>query len=134
MDRNTWKKPGELISVPVEAGTLIYTGHIVCVNAAGYAVPGKADATQLTMGVAYECVDNSTGAQGACSILVERCASFCFANSSANPVTQAMVGKLCYVLDSITVGPVAGADDAPTNQPVGKVMEVSPDGVWVYIA
>ncbi|MBB9240106.1 hypothetical protein FSI07_011090 [Escherichia coli] len=51
MDRNTPYRDGELNPVPVAAATEIFGGHMVAVNASGYAVPASATASQITLGV-----------------------------------------------------------------------------------
>ncbi len=55
MDRNTPYRDGELNPVPVAAATEIFGGHMVAVNASGYAVPASATASQITLGVS-DCV------------------------------------------------------------------------------
>ncbi|EKN5087336.1 hypothetical protein EFV65_24075, partial [Yersinia enterocolitica] len=57
-DRNTMRKDGELTPVPIAAATEIFGGHIVCANAAGFAVLGAATAALTTLGVADGYADN----------------------------------------------------------------------------
>lgn len=64
MDRNTPYRDGELNPVPVAAATEIFGGHMVAVNASGYAVPASATASQITLGVSDGWVDNSKGSDG----------------------------------------------------------------------
>ncbi|EOC9365101.1 hypothetical protein ACJCHP_001728 [Enterobacter asburiae] len=132
MDRNTWRKDGLLIPFLVSGGVKIYGGHMVAINASGFAVPADAgsDTDSLAViGVADEFVDNSLGADGGATILVQRGAGFCLANSTASPVTQALVGRSCQVENSVTV-----SADATAKRTAGTVMEVSPDGVWIFIS
>ncbi len=58
MDRNTPYRDGELNPVPVAAATEIFGGHMVAVNASGYAVPASATASQITLGVSDGWADN----------------------------------------------------------------------------
>lgn len=127
-DRNTPHRDGELFAVRCAANTRIYGGHIVCVNAAGFAVPGASGLTVL--GLADDFADNRDGEQGDISVMVCRQKAFCLSNDTAEPVTQAHIGKLCDVKDSITV---CVADEASTT-PAGRVLEVTPEGVWVMIS
>lgn len=129
-DRNTMRKDGELTPVPVAGATVVLGGHIVCANVAGFAVLGAATAALTTLGVADSYVDNSTGIAGDVDVLVRRGKSWCFANFSGDAVTQARVGKDCYVADSQTVAATSNADARPV---AGKVMAVDSDGVWVLI-
>lgn len=132
MDRNTWRKDGLLIPFLVSGGVKIYGGHMVAINADGFAVPadGGSDTDSLAViGVSDEFVDNTDGADGGATILVQRGAGFCLANSTASPVTQALVGRRCQVENSVTV-----SADTTAKRTAGTVMEVSPDGVWVFIS
>lgn len=130
MDRNTPFRNGEIVAVPVAAATLIFGGHMVCANASGYAVPGSAVATLTTLGVSDEYADNSAGAAGAVSVAVRRGKTWHFANSTADAVTQALVGKSCYVADSTTVAATSNTNTRPV---AGTVIAVDSAGVWVEI-
>ncbi len=130
MDRNTPFKDGELFAVPVAAATEHFGGHIVAANAGGYAVPGSATAANTTLGVCDGWVDNSAGVNGENSVLVRRGKSWCLANSSTDPVTQAQVGKPCYVADSTTVAKTSDTNARPV---AGTVLGVDAEGVWVLI-
>lgn len=130
MDRNTPWRNGEIVAVPVAAATMIYGGHMVGVNATGNAVPGAATASLTILGVADEYADNTAGADGALSVQVRRGKTWHFANSSADAVTQSLVGKPCYVVDSTTVAATSDTDARPA---AGTVLAVDNDGVWVEI-
>lgn len=63
-DRNTPHRDEKLGPQPMAAATVIYGGHMVAVNATGYAVPASAGAavsTQTVLGVSDGWADN-TGA------------------------------------------------------------------------
>ncbi|PHM22539.1 hypothetical protein [Xenorhabdus ehlersii] len=131
MDRNTPHRDGELFSVPCEAGAQIGGGHLVCANAAGFAVPGQADAGLTVLGVADEFADNRDGQQGECAVRVRRGRAFYFDNDRAQSVTQAQVGRACTLANSVTVKAIKDGDKLPV---VGRVLEVSViDGVLVLI-
>ncbi|MGL5344844.1 MAG: hypothetical protein ACRC9O_09615 [Plesiomonas sp.] len=128
MDRNTAFNDGELFPVPCERAVVIGAGNVVCVNADGYAIPGGKGAGYRVVGVSDDAVDNSIGAQGERSILVRRAKAFYLDNSATAPITQADVGKPCYLQDSVTVTQ-SDADNAPL---AGRVLTVSADeGVQV---
>jgi len=129
-DRNTPFRDGELFPVPIATKTEIFGGHMVAGNATGYAVLASAVAAQVTLGVSDGYVDNSDGAAGDAVALVRRGKSWCFANFGGDAVTQAEVGKTCYVADSQTV---AKTNNAGVRPVAGKVMGVDADGVWVLI-
>lgn len=124
-DRNTSHRDGELFAVRCAAAVRIYGGHIVCANADGFAVPGASGLTVL--GVSDDFADNRDGEQGDISVMVRRQKAFYLGNDTAKPVTQAHVGKLCDVKDSVTVCEAGEA----TTTPAGLVLEVTEDGVWV---
>lgn len=126
-DRNTPYKDGELISVPMASGTTIPAGVIVCANATGFAVNGSTSTTLTYLGRSDEAVSNP-GADGAKSILVRREKSFKWANDPADLVTQASMGKVCYITDNQTVSKTNGTN---TRSAAGIVLAVESDGVWV---
>lgn len=127
-DRNTPYKVPEEISVPVAASTKIYGGALVVANASGYAAGGSTAATLTYLGRAEEKVDNSAGANGAKSVRVARGKAFKFKNSDADPVTQASLGKSCYIVDDETV---AATSDDSARSAAGIVLGIESDGVWV---
>ncbi|MBG5922607.1 hypothetical protein [Providencia rettgeri] len=126
-DRNTPHRDGELFAVCCAAAVRIYGGHIVCANADGFAVPGASGLTVL--GVSDDFADNRDGEQGDISVMVRRQKAFYLGNDTAKPVTQAHIGKLCDVKDSVTVCEAGEA----TTTPAGRVLEVTEDGVWVMM-
>lgn len=130
MDRNTTFKDGELFGAPVAGATEIWGGHMIAVNAAGYAVPASAVAASTVIGVSDGWVDNGQGANGDTVALVRRGKFWLLGNSGTDPVTQAQMGKDCYVFDSQTVAKTSDTNARPV---AGKVMGLAADGVWVLI-
>lgn len=126
-DRNTQMTDGELISVPM-AAVKIFAGGLVAANATGYATPGAVSTALTYLGRAEETVDNSAGNPGDKTVTVRRGKAFKFANSGADAVTQASLGKLCYIVDDLTVALTNGNG---TRSPAGIVLGVDSDGVWV---
>lgn len=128
-DRITPIAGAELLAVPVAANTVILAGTIVCANAAGFATPGAPAATLTYLGMADCATDNTGGADGAATVIVRRGKSFRWENDSSDPVTQASVGKACYVSDNQTVAKTNGSN---ARSAAGIVLAVDSDGVWVF--
>lgn len=127
-DRNTHMKDGELLAVPVAANVKIFAGSLVAASATGYATPGATATTLTYLGRAEELVDNTGGAAGAKTIQVRRGKAFKFANLGADAVTQAALGKACYIVDDQTV---AATNGTGTRSAAGIVVGLDTDGVWV---
>lgn len=127
-DRNTPMKDGELIPVPIAANVKIFAGSLVVANASGYAAPGSTATTLTYLGRAEEQVDNTGGADAAKTVRVRRKKAFKFANLATDLVTQAELGKTCYIVDDQTVAKTNGTN---TRSAAGKVLGVEADGVWV---
>ncbi|MBP9100482.1 MAG: hypothetical protein KBF68_03705 [Nitrosomonas sp.] len=126
-DRNTEMMDGELLSPPM-ADTLIYAGALVAVNSAGYATKGQAATGMTYFGRAEEQMDNSGGSAGDKNILVRRGKAFKWNNSGTSAITQADLGKVCYIEDDQTV---SKTDQAGTLSAAGTIVGVDSDGVWV---
>ncbi|MDH5184888.1 MAG: hypothetical protein OEX12_13480 [Gammaproteobacteria bacterium] len=127
-DRNTPMKDGEIIPVALAAGAKVYAGGIAVANATGYGAPGSVATTLTYLGRFEEQVDNSAGIDGAKSALVRRGKAFKFKNEAADLVTQASLGKVCYIVDDETV---ALTDGVGTRSAAGVVVGIDSDGVWV---
>lgn len=127
-DRNTPLKDGELIVVPVAAGVKIPAGTIVAASATGFGTPGATATTLAYLGMADAGIDNTAGADGAVSVPVRRGKAFKWANDGGDPVTQASLGRACYIVDNQTVAKTNGAN---TRSQAGIVVAVDADGVWV---
>lgn len=129
-----------LVPVPVAKGAKIPMGAIVCVNAAGFAVNGQADATLKYAGCADESVDNSAGEDGAQLINVR--ANKAFKWASDGTITQAHLLSRAYVLDNQTLtatdGGAPASEDGKTeavaasSPAAGKIILIESDGVWIY--
>jgi hypothetical protein len=105
-NRETDRKDGVLLAVPVKGSTTIYKGALAAVDADGYLVPAS-DAAALRAGlVAYEKVVNS-GADGAVKCRCYRKGIFKFAATS---ITLAMVGDMMYVVDDQTFDEATGTN------------------------
>lgn len=127
-DRNTPYKDGETIPVPVAASAVIFAGALVVANATGFAAPGSVATTLTYLGRAESSVNNTGGADAAKTVVVRRKKAFKWANHAADLVTQADLGKVCYILDDQTVAKTSAGS---TRSIAGKVLQVEADGVWV---
>jgi hypothetical protein len=115
------RKDGILVAYKVAARAVIYKGALVCLNAAGYAVPAADEAGLTFVGVAYERGDNAGGDDGDVSARVWKDGSFRVA--MASPRLEDL-GKPAHVVDDNTVALAA------TNAiPVGTVVEIPADDV-----
>lgn len=129
-DRNTQRRDGVQFNDPVAASTRIFAGSLVCLNAAGNAVPGSLSATLKARGVAQEQVDNRDGAAGALRIETRR-GVFQFGNSaSTDEITRADIGNTAYIVDDQTVAKTSATD---TRSVAGIIRDVDASGVWVEI-
>lgn len=127
-DRNTPSRAGSLHEPPVKAATLIYTGSLVCLDAAGLGVPGATALGLVALGRAERRADNSGGLDGDIRV---RAVSGCYrwANSAAaDEITRAEIGDDCYIVDDQTV---AKTDGTGTRSRAGKIVDVDDLGVWV---
>lgn len=129
-DRNTKRRDGKQFNDPVAASTRIFAGSLMCLNAAGDAVPGSVSTTLKARGVAQEQVDNLSGAAGAARIESRR-GVFPFANSAAgDQITRADIGANAYIVDDQTVAKTNGTN---TRSVAGVIRDVDSDGVWIEI-
>jgi hypothetical protein len=124
------REHSRLRSLPVAASTTIYAGSLVCVNAAGYAVPGSTATTLQAVGRAEKTVDNSAGVAGAKNVDVVS-GIFKFGNSSSgDAIAIANRFDTVYIVDDQTVALTNGSS---TRSVAGMVEDVESDGVWVDI-
>ncbi|MHB8808960.1 MAG: hypothetical protein ACYC9M_02965 [Desulfobulbaceae bacterium] len=129
-DRDTPKREGQKLGVPMAAGAKGYAGGIACLNAAGYAVPASTATTLKAVGRFNEQVDNATGQNGDLTAEVER-GVFRFKNSAAaDEITVAEVGTVAYLVDDETVAKTSGTN---TRSRAGFIVDVDSLGVWVLL-
>lgn len=129
-DRNTPRRDGLQFNDPVAGATRIFAGSIVCLNAAGNAVPGALSASLKVRGVAQEFVDNRDGAIGDQRIETRR-GVFAFANSAAaDEITRADIGATAYIVDDQTVAKTSATN---TRSVAGVIQDLDDAGVWIKI-
>jgi hypothetical protein len=95
------RKDGVELPFPVINADIIYGGSLVCVNAAGYALPGADTAGLIFEGIATERVDNSLGSAGDKTVTLLRRGLIRMALATA--ITIANVGDNVFIVDDQTV-------------------------------
>ncbi|WP_194745728.1 hypothetical protein [Thermaurantiacus tibetensis] len=128
-DRNTPRREGVELSIPMAANTTIFGGALVMLNASGLATRGAVATGQRAVGVALERKTNGAVA-GAERIRVAP-GIYRFRNGTgADEIVQADVGAPCFILDDDQVAKTNGGG---TRSAAGTVIAVEPAGVWVRI-
>lgn len=123
------RREGDKYQFPVAASTLIYQGGILAIDGNNRAVMASDAAARRVIGVAYGEVDNSTGAAGDLNCEAE-VGIFKLANSATNAITDALIGRPCFVEDNDSVSAAPGTNGVVA----GIVRKVDSDGVWVDFA
>lgn len=118
------------LAIGVAASTHIYQGSLCAITQAGYLVPASADASLHIVGVAEDEADNSTGSAGALSIRPRRGAFYFTNGSSTDAITDADIGRPCYVVDDTTVARTSSGGARPI---AGTVAGVDTFGVLVEV-
>lgn len=127
-DRDTPRRDGAQVSLGVATTKKIYAGSLVMRSATGYATPGAVATGCIGAGRAAETVDNTLGADGAVSVLIDK-GVYRFGNSAAgDAITVAEIGNICYIVDDATV---AKTDNGGTRSIAGRIHDVDSSGVWV---
>lgn len=121
-DRDTVRRNGDECVFIVDDSAAVFAGGMVCLNAAGKAVPA-ADTAGLSpvVGVAQE-----QAAPGE-KVLVRR-GCFAFDAKNGDAPTRADAGRPCYVADDAAV-----KKTQETSPVAGIVVDVDDAGVWVKI-
>jgi len=123
------ERDGKVFVDPVEEAVTIFAGALVCLNAAGNAVPGSTALNLTARGVAKRRADNAAGADGAVSVESEK-GVFHFMNDGGDPIDRADIGGTAYIVDDQTV---AATDGTGTRSAAGTIEDVDATGVWVRI-
>lgn len=128
-DRDTQEVRGLSRAFPLEASTLIYSGTMVAVNAAGNLVRGATGAALKCVGVVQRRYDNTGGAAGNLTGEVKAGVFGPFANSAGGDlVGNGDVGTDCFMADDQTVAKTSATN---TRSVAGRVWQVDAAGVWV---
>ena len=129
-DRSTDYSLGDLLAIPVAAGTRIFAGSLVCSNGAGYAVPADDAASYVFEGVATAQADNADGTDGDVTVVVRRRGRFKF--DSYEALDQGAQSAQVYAVDDHTVA--ADAASTTNDIPVGVLDKIEGTGeCWVSV-
>jgi hypothetical protein len=119
-------RPNVSTDYPVAAATTLFTGALGALDANGRVVKAADTAGLRCAGRIDRDVDNSGGGAGALTVTMSR-GCFKYANSVANPVVQASVGKVAYVEDDTTV-----AITTANKIIAGRIVAIDADGgIWI---
>lgn len=128
-ERDTARRELHVLSMQVAANVRIFKGALVVFDG-GYAAPGRTATGLIAAGRAEQTIDNRGGAAGAERLNARR-GTFCYPADPSDPVTQASLGRDCFIVDD---GTIAATDGGGTRSRAGKVIDIEPDGrVWVEI-
>lgn len=120
-----------LFAMPVAASTTIYQGAMVALNQSGYLVNASADNSLRVVGMLDgPTVDNGAGAAGDLSALPTRGAFYFVNSATTDAVTDADLGRACYVVDNNTVSRTSALGVRPV---AGRVIGVDDNGVLVEL-
>lgn len=126
--RNTPEALGPIRSGGVAASTTMLPGAIAMINAAGFIIEGQVATGLIGVGRVESLANNASGSNGDVDVDY-RIGTFRYNNSaSADAITAADIGKVCYAVDDQTV---AKTDGSAARSPVGFVDSVDANGVWV---
>ncbi len=132
-DRNTPRRELTTHVDPVAAGVVIYQGALVCLDAAGNAVPGQTATGLKARGRAEERADNSAGNAGDKTVRTTT-GVFLMHNDGADPVDRTHIGGDAWIVDDQTVAATDGdTGTGATRSKAGRIVDVDSAGVWVEI-
>ncbi len=80
----THEREGLIVAYPVKANARIWKGALVCIDSTGYLVPASDTANLRFVGVAFESVDNTGGANGAKRCRVVKRGTFIYNRTGAD--------------------------------------------------
>ena len=118
------RRSGDLFDFPVAANAKIIEGGLVVLDAT-WAKPGATALTLIAVGIARATADNTSGANGAITVPVEK-GVYLFVNAGA--VTRAHIGGQAFIVDDQTVAHDSGTN---TRSGFGRIVDVTAEGVWV---
>ncbi len=123
--RNTPRRENDDVEGhPVLAGVTVFLGALVCLNAAGFAIPGVVGVGLVALGRAEETIVGD----GVRTVRTRR-GTLRFANSAAgDAITRAEIGDQAFMVDDQTVAKTNGGG---TRSLAGTIRDVDAQGVWV---
>lgn len=124
--RATQLRTGMSRTIAVKAGAMIHQGGIVVADG-GYARAGIIAAGLISLGMATETVDNTTGVDGDRNVNIDQ-GCFLYANSAGDPVSAASLNQPVFIEDDQTV---SATDGGGAQSSAGTCFDVDGSGVWV---
>lgn len=122
------KRDGAATKYPVAASTTTLAGAFAALDGSNNLVNATDASARRVVGLHDAETDNSSGSAGdLSSAVVKGC--FLVKNSGTNAVTDAHIGRACYIEDNETVA----SDDGTNVVVAGIVEDVTTDGVWVWV-
>lgn len=129
----TFERPGLVVAYKLHAGTHIYKGAAVALNAEGYLVPlGPSTAGLRFVGVAGESVDNTGGASGAKTANVTKSGSFVMKAATGETPAAAQLGSVVYAASDWECQTTAGVLTNPYAVGTAVGLETTSTGVVGY--
>lgn len=113
----THEREGLIVAYPVKANAKIWKGALVCIDSTGYLIPASDTANLRFVGVAFESVDNTGGANGDKRCRVVKRGTFVYNRSGS--LTQADIGTTVRAATDNEV-----AKTSANNILVGTVIEL----------
>jgi hypothetical protein len=127
-ERLTSTRFEEVFSLPAKAATEYFKGRLLAVNSDGRATAAAALAGLIVVGLIHSTVDNSAGAHGDV-VVPYRLGTFLMDNDGVSPLTQAHVGRPCFIKDDITVTSDPGENNVFAG--IFRGFHNNGSGVWV---
>lgn len=126
-DRNTPRRENrQLEQHPLKGGVTIFAGGLTCLDADGWAVPGRTALGLKALGRAEARRSATTNGETSVRVRREVCQ---FANSAGgDAITRADIGNPAYIVDDQTVAKTNGGG---TRSPAGTIRDVDAGGVWI---
>lgn len=121
------ERPGDILSLPFAAGANLYAGNLIAIDGSGNAVLASDTAGLRVAGRNEEdIVAGVNVVRGEGNARIKR-GVFQYKNSTADALTAADVGKVCYVEDAETVNKTGGSHTIKA----GIFLGFGPAGVFV---
>lgn len=117
-------------AIGLAAGAHVYQGSLVAINQAGNLVVASADASLHIVGFSEDEKDNTDGSAGDLSLRPRRGVIYLSNSSSTDAITDADIGRPCYVVDDNTVARTSNGGARPI---AGTVEGVDGFGVAVSV-
>lgn len=123
-------RAGDQIGVGLLANAKVYAGAIAVLTSAGVARSAYTATGLKCIGYFEDGYDNTGGADNAVFASVKKDVLLCVNSISTDALTTSDINAVCYLVDDQTVAKTNGTN---TRSAAGRVVDVTPDGVWVAL-